>query len=63
MDSGKEQPYNGFSIFTLHIICTLTNTILLITCENFYDYVQVKTIMRLQKTSAGGDEKLIIKFM
>ena len=37
---------------------------LLITCKNF-DYVQVKTVtlMWLQKTSTGGDEKLIIKFM
>ena len=25
--------------------------------------VQVETLMRLQKTSEGGDEKLIIKFM
>ena len=60
MNSGKEQPYYGFSIFTRHLICTTTNAILLITC---IDYVQVKTLMRLQKTIAGGDEKLIIKFM
>jgi len=31
--------------------------------KNFYDYVQVKTLMRLQKSIAGGDEKLIINFM
>ena len=32
-------------------------------CKNFNDYVQVKTLMRLQKSSAGQDEKLIINFM
>ena len=32
-------------------------------CKNFYDYVQVKNTDQLQKSSAGGDEKLIINFM
>ena len=30
--------------------------------QEFYDYVQVKTLIRLQKSNAGRDEKLIIKF-
>ena len=36
---------------------------LLITCKKIYDYVQVKTLIRLQESSAGGDEKLLIEFM
>ena len=36
---------------------------LLIMCKNFYDYVQVKILMWLQKTSPGRDERLIIKLM
>ena len=47
----------------LHSALLLQMLFLLITCNNFYDYVQIKTLMRLQKTIAGGDEKLIIKFM
>ena len=36
---------------------------LTMTCNYFHDYMQIKTLMWLQKTSADGDEKLIIKFM
>ena len=34
----------------------------LITCKNFCNYLQLKILMWLQKSSAGGDEKLLIKF-
>ena len=36
---------------------------LVIFINHVQEFVQIKTLMRLQKTSAGGDEELIIKFM
>ena len=49
---------------SLRILFALLRTqFLLIMCKKFYDYVQVKTLIWLQKPSAGRDEKLIANLM
>ena len=47
----------------MHVICTIESTLqmlfLMIIYKNFNDDMQVKTLMRLQKSSSQRDEKLI----
>ena len=63
MDSRKKQAYYCFSTFPQNLICTTMNAIFIDHVQEIYDYVQVKTLIWLQKPSAGGDDKLIAKFM
>ena len=53
----------AFAILLGIYFALLQAQFLLVTCKNLYDDVQAKILMRLQKTSAGGDEKLATKFM
>ena len=54
-DSCKEQPYYGFNAFTWHFIIDHV--------LEFYEVALAETLMRLQKSGVGGDEKLIFHFM
>ena len=63
MDSGKEQPYYGFSTFTRYLFCTTTNAIFIArSCARIMIMCRLKLTVAATKNQCGQGWGLIIKF-